>query len=76
IDDTQSEWAKMVKEKQLHGIQLIAENGWNSDIVSDYKINGIPRFIIVGKDGNIINANAPRPSSKEIIQSLKSALQR
>lgn len=75
IDDTQSEWAKMVKEKQLHGIQLIAENGWNSDIVSDYKINGIPRFIIVGKDGNIINANAPRPSSKEIIQSLKSALQ-
>jgi len=31
-------------------------------ITSLYKINGIPRYILIDKDGNIITANAKRPS--------------
>ena len=29
-------------------------------------INGIPRFILIDPNGNIVTANAPRPSSKEL----------
>jgi thiol-disulfide isomerase/thioredoxin len=56
-------WKKFVSEKELGGIQLFADNDWNSDFVKAYGINGIPRFILIDPKGNIINANADRPSS-------------
>lgn len=59
-------WKTFVKEKELTGVQLFADNDWNSEFVKAYGINGIPRFILIGPDGKIIDSNAPRPSSKEI----------
>ncbi len=55
-------WKKMVSDKQMGGIQLIADNDWNSQFVKDYGIMGIPRFILLDPDGKIVNADAPRPS--------------
>jgi thiol-disulfide isomerase/thioredoxin len=55
-------WRAMVKDKNLGGIQLFAPQGWKSQFIIDYKINGIPRFILVDPDGNIVDASAPRPS--------------
>ena len=63
-------WKKMVKNKQLTGTQLITGNGWNTDFIQDYKINAIPRFILIDPKGNIIDADAPRPSSKRLIELL------
>ncbi|MGW8121825.1 TlpA family protein disulfide reductase [Roseivirga echinicomitans] len=34
--------------------------------LSDYKINGIPRYLLIDKDFNIISAFAPRPSDQKI----------
>ncbi|MFT7237430.1 MAG: hypothetical protein ACI93L_001516, partial [Cyclobacteriaceae bacterium] len=31
-------------------------------IMQDYGINGIPRFILIDKEGKIIDADASRPS--------------
>jgi hypothetical protein len=58
----------MVKEKELGGIQLFADNDWKSDFVTGYKIKGIPRFILIDPNGNIVNASAPRPSSEKLIE--------
>jgi len=60
-------WRKMVEEKELGGIQLFAPQGFQSEFIKDYKINGIPRFILIDPEGNIVDASAPRPSSKELI---------
>lgn len=65
-------WKKFVDEKQLGGVQLMADKDWNSDFVTSYEIQGIPRFILVGPDGKIVNADAPRPSSPELAQLLDS----
>lgn len=62
------DWKKMVVEKELGGIQIFAPNGWKSEFVQNYKINGIPRFILVDPEGNIVSASAPRPSSEELIK--------
>ena len=59
-------WKNFVDDKELGGVQLFADNDWNSEFVKGYQINGIPRFIIIGPDGNIVNADAPRPSSADI----------
>ncbi len=66
IDQDTNAWRKMVTEQQMKGVQLLADNAWQSSIVRDYKINGIPRFLLIGPDGNIISVNAPRPSSDRI----------
>ncbi len=58
-----AKWKKMIVDKELKGIQLIADNEWQSSFVQDYSIKGIPRFILLDPNGNIVNANAPRPSN-------------
>ena len=75
IDASKDEWLDILQSKKLKGSQLIADADWHSSIVTDYRIDGIPRFIILAKDGTIYNANAPRPSSKEIRAELNAALE-
>ena len=65
-------WNQFVKDKNLGGIQLLADKDWKSDFVQGYKINGIPRFILIGPDGKIVSADAPRPSSPELVALLDS----
>jgi thiol-disulfide isomerase/thioredoxin len=59
-------WLQMVKNDQLGGIQLFADNDFNSQFVRAYGINSIPRFILVDPNGNIVEANAMRPSDPSI----------
>lgn len=55
-------WKNMVTENSLGGIQLMADKNWKSQFVEGYAILGIPRFILVDPNGNIVSADAPRPS--------------
>ncbi len=73
-EKARADWKAMIVEKELGGIQLFAPNGWQSDFVTAYKIKGIPRFILIDPDGNVITPDAPKPSSaklKELLDSLK-----
>lgn len=63
-----ADWKKFVSDKELGGIQLFAPKGWKSDFVQGYRINGIPRFILIDPKGNIVTPSAPRPSSEELIK--------
>ena len=67
-------WRTLVKEKQLGGVQLIADKDWSSDFVRSFGINGIPRFILIDPNGKIINADAERPSDPKLQQILDSLL--
>ncbi|HQZ23794.1 MAG TPA: TlpA disulfide reductase family protein [Flavobacterium sp.] len=67
-------WKTMIKEKELGGVQLFADNDWNSKFILDYKIAGIPRFILVDPNGNIVKADAARPSSPDLQKVLDSLL--
>ncbi len=66
-------WLKMIEDEDLKGIQILADNDWNSEFVTAYNIKGIPRFILIDKEGNIVDSNAPRPSDpylKEVLGAL------
>jgi thiol-disulfide isomerase/thioredoxin len=65
-------WLKMVTNDQLGGIQLFADNDFNSKFIRDYNINSIPRFILLDPNGNIVDANAIRPSDPQIRSYFKS----
>ena len=70
IED-RGKWKDMIKEKELGGIQVFADNNWESAFVQGYLIKGIPRFIIIDPQGNIVTANAPRPSDPKLIDMFK-----
>lgn len=62
-------WLDFIKTEGLKGVQLLA-GGW-SKITKDYKITGIPRFMVFDKKGNIVSVDAPRPSSPELKKMLE-----
>lgn len=64
-------WRKMVTEEQLGGIQLFADKDFRSDFIKAYGINSIPRFILLDPDGNIVDANADRPSNPKLKELFK-----
>ncbi len=68
-DSDKSKWEAMVKEGQLTGVQLYL--GPQSAFQKAYQIDGIPRFILLDKEGNIINNNMSRPSQDETAAALE-----
>lgn len=58
-------WLQMVADEELTGIQIMADN---DDFAAAYNISGIPRFILIDPQGNIVDSNAPRPSDPKLKQ--------
>ncbi|SEN58531.1 Thiol-disulfide isomerase or thioredoxin [Flavobacterium sp. CF108] len=69
-----AKWQKFVTDKQLGGIQLFSDNEWKSEFVTSYNVTGIPRFILIDPKGNVVDANASRPSSPDLEKQLDSLL--
>lgn len=67
-------WKNFVKEKELGGTQLLADNNWNSDFIKAFNINSIPRFILIGPDGKVVDSDAMRPSNPKLNEKLDALL--
>ena len=68
-DKDKAAWEKMVKEQGLGGVQL--HNGGDREVMTAFGIRGIPRFILLDKEGKIVNPNMTRPSNPETEKTLK-----
>ena len=75
IDIDFKKWKNyLTKHPELTGIHINL-NKDNMNAVKDfYAIYGIPRYLIIGKDGKIKDSSAERPSSDKIEEDLKSLL--
>ena len=67
-------WRTFVTEKQLGGTQLFADKNWQSDFITAFGINSIPRFILIDPNGIVVDADAKRPSSPKLTEQLDSLL--
>ncbi len=75
VDDQPEPWKQMVKDRKLKGQQWYAPKSWQSALALNYRINGIPRFIVIDKNGKIFDAFAPRPSFEEFDNVINLALE-
>jgi thiol-disulfide isomerase/thioredoxin len=64
VSDGVGAWKKALKQDKPDWLQL-----WDKDgIVSDaYVTSSIPQFVIIDKEGKIVNLNAPRPGDVETL---------
>ncbi|PCH76380.1 MAG: thioredoxin [Flavobacteriaceae bacterium] len=67
-------WKNMIEEKNMGGVQLIADKDFSSDFTIAYDVSSIPRFVLLDTEGNIIDADAPRPSDPALTLLLKEVL--
>lgn len=74
VEKDHEKWQKFVTEKELGGIQLFADKDWRSDFIASYKINSIPRFLLIDPTGKIVDADAARPSDARLTAQLESLL--
>jgi thiol-disulfide isomerase/thioredoxin len=67
VSDGNNAWKKALEEDKPDWIQLIDKDNF---VANSYVLNTIPKFILIDKKGNIVNFNAPRPSSRAEIEKL------
>ena len=70
LDDNFSKWEKASIRQGLNSVKNSFKilKPEDSKFMSEFKIQTIPRYMIIDKSGKIINANALRPSSPKIIE--------
>ncbi|MCI2230248.1 TlpA family protein disulfide reductase [Polaribacter sp. MSW13] len=75
VDASKDKWLSFLnKENQTLGKNLFIKKGMRTDFGNNYNIKSIPRYILIGKDGKIINSNINEPSlavENEIENALK-----
>lgn len=74
VKKNDEKWRNFVKDKNLGGVQLLADNSWDSDFIKSCGVNNIPRFILIDPTGRIIKGNAARPSNPELTKELDELL--
>ncbi len=75
LDENPAAWQLAMKQLRLHvADSYIIPETKDSEILQKYKINSIPRYMIMDREGKVINANAPRPSDPQIAGVLEEAL--
>jgi thiol-disulfide isomerase/thioredoxin len=70
IDEKQEPWKNYLEKNPMRGVHLFAGRGFEADIMKYFKVWGIPRYLIIGKDNKLVSPNAPRPGD-EAFEALK-----
>ena len=69
-------WRKMIPEKNVGGIQLLADKSLESEFMKAFSIGLIPRTLLLDEGGKIITPKAPRPSADNTKSYIDSLLNR
>ena len=70
LASNKSEWEKMIKNSNIKGDNYFFNKPQTQLLRDKLQFEGYPTYLIIDKQGNLVNKNAPRPSSKEKIREL------
>ena len=63
----EQDWKNTVSSDKLEVINQFIRDDEYDLLASVYKVKAFPTYILIDKNGNVVNYNAPRPSSNTII---------
>lgn len=70
--NSKQKWLDFVKNRSMGGIQLYTQG--ERDLMEFYDIKTIPRFLVIDRNGDLVSANAPRPSTPGMKEMILKAL--
>lgn len=68
-DKDRATWERFVRERKLGGIQL--HMGEDKHYMQEISCNGVPRFLLIDREGQFVDANMSRPSASETLEVLE-----
>lgn len=68
-DADSNNWKEAIERANLSGIHLLATKK-NNTFMDEYNITGIPRYILLDPELNIVDYNTPRPSEVSKLEEL------
>ena len=72
IKSSKSNWQKTIKEYNLKGMQYLLTDDQDAILSEKFNFQGVPRYIIIDKYGNIFDNNAKDPYSSALKDELLS----
>lgn len=72
VDKEKEKWVEFLKNNKMTGIQL--HNGGDRGLSDAFNVRFIPRFILIGPDGNVVNPAAGKPSTEDVLVEYLKAL--
>ena len=73
-DDSRQAWLKKLDRDKPEWPQYIFDKASGDEFMNAMSISGIPRFLLIGKDGKFIAVDAARPSNADIDTILNDAI--
>lgn len=64
--DQEKAWENAKTRLKIEGEHILLDEETMKEVKSLFKIIGIPWYVVIGKDGNVVKNKAPRPSSPEL----------
>jgi len=76
IDEKEENWKKALIDLKLdNGTNIHSGGGWESNAVKFFKLQSIPRYMLMNKKGEIVNPNAKRPGDPEVLNDILKLLE-
>ena len=80
VGDPEAKWQKTLVDKQFtspNSVHLRQPDKTQSRVDADYQVNGYPSYYLIGRDGRMVQAYAPRPSDgAKTVAAIEAALAR
>jgi thiol-disulfide isomerase/thioredoxin len=75
VSGKEDDWKKIIKENRLAGVHYFLTQSEFVELATAYKISGVPRYMLITKEGKIIDGDMSRPSQEnETILKIKQGL--
>jgi len=71
IDEMEKNWRKAMIDMNLeNGTNIHSVGGWNSNAAKFFKLQSIPKYMLMNKKGEIVDSDAKRPGDPEIFNDI------
>ncbi|MEV4884393.1 TlpA family protein disulfide reductase [Chitinophaga ginsengisegetis] len=74
VDENANAWRKAIDDDKIEGIHLLSDNGGKGRVAQLFNISGVPRYMIIDKQGKVFDNDAPRPSEEKTVTRINDAL--
>lgn len=62
LDSKEEDWRNLITQYQLKSVNLYAIGNWQKSLKENYDISGFPHYVLIGKDGKVVENKCVRPS--------------
>lgn len=63
----EEDWRMLIQKEELKGQHFLLSNELSEALLAAYNNKTVPKYILIDRDGEIIDMNAPKPSDERIL---------